>query len=142
MTELEQLTETSEEARKDINILLHQLSERLPECSMELLKDILDDRHTEMWIVREDKHIIAMGVLTLVVIPEGIKGRIEDVVVHADCRGKGLGQKMMEKLINRARERGVPSLELSSRTERAAAIRLYEKVGFTKWDTNVYRLKL
>lgn len=142
MTELERLQSPSEEALKDINALVHQLSERLPVCTMVLLKEILEDTRTEFWVVRDGARVVGMGLLVLVMIPEGIKGRIEDVVVHTDYRGQGLGQKIMEKLLVRARERNISSLELSSRAERAAAIALYEKNGFTKWDTNVYRLKL
>jgi len=79
--------------------------------------------------------------LTLVVftIPSGQRAWIEDVVVHEDARGLGIGESLTLAAVNEARERGVRSIDLTSRPSREAANALYQKLGFERRETNVYR---
>lgn len=142
MTTLKELKEATPEALKDINALIHQLSERLPDCTMQLLESIVTDTTTELWVVEDGERIIGMATLVIVTIPEGQRAQIEDVVVDEKYRGQGLGEELSKKLIERAKMRKVPSITLSSRAERVAANKLYQKLGFTNWPTNVYKLKL
>ena len=142
MIEVKQLTEASEGALKDINVLIQQLSERLPECSIELLKKIISSGNLELWVAQEESRIVGMGTLVIVSLPEGERAQIEDVVVHESNRGQGLGEKISSRLIERAKARNIRVVTLSSRADRIAANALYQKLGFTQWSTNVYRLKL
>ena len=109
---------------------------------MDLLGKILSAEHLELWVVRDGEKIVGMGTLAVVRIPEGERGQIEDVVVLESYRGQGLGEKISRKLIEQAQERKIPNVTLSSRAERVAANKLYQKLGFTEWPTNVYKLKL
>ncbi|MFM8744529.1 MAG: N-acetyltransferase family protein, partial [Cytophagales bacterium] len=68
----------------------------------------------------------------------GNKGWIEDVVVDAAARGKGVGLKMVEKLIEIAKEKGLSEVLLFTEQHRAAAISLYGKLGFTAKDSQIY----
>ena len=95
-----------------------------------------------MWVARDEDRIVGMGTLAIVSLPEGERAQIEDVVVHETYRGQGLGEKISKQLIERARERKAGVATLSSRADRVAANKLYQKLGFEKWETNVYRLKL
>ncbi len=142
MASIEKLQTADQNSLGDINALIHELSPRLPECSIELLQKIVDAEHLELWVLRDGEKIIGMGTLAIVRIPEGERGQIEDVVVLESHRGQGLGEKISRKLIERARERKIPNVTLSSRAERVAANNLYQKLGFTEWPTNVYKLKL
>ncbi len=45
-------------------------------------------------------------------------------------------------MIDRAREFGCATVDLTSRPSREAANRLYQRVGFTLRETNVYRYDL
>lgn len=45
--------------------------------------------------------------------------------------GKGFGQKMMNYLVKKGRELGLPFIQLSVDLENVAAQRLYEKFGFS-----------
>ena len=139
--ELERLVEVNEETVSDVNILLKQLSERLQGCSLESLKEIIENTYAELWAARDGERIVGIGMLAVITAPEGLKGKIEDVVVHSDYRGQGLGQQLLAKLIERAQDRGIAVLELTSREERVAANSLYLKAGFIKTETNVYRMK-
>jgi len=142
MAEIERLVEADAESLSDINSLIHQLSLRLTECSMDLFKKIIGDQNHELWVVRDGKKIVGMATLAIVIIPEGERAQIEDVVVDETYRGQGLGEQLSKKLIERARARNIPKITLSSRADRAAANSLYQKLGFTQWPTNVYHMKL
>ncbi len=141
MVTIKELTKASPKSLKEINALVHQLSERLPKCSIKLLKKIVADRNVELWVARDGDRIIGMGTLAIVVIPEGERAQIEDVVIDERYRGRGLGKQLSKKLIARGRARKISSITLSSRSDRMAANKLYKKLGFSHWATNVYRLK-
>ena len=55
---------------------------------------------------------------------------IEGVRIAGTHRGQGLGTKMFEWAIQRARERGCQLVQLTSDKRRADAIRFYEALGF------------
>lgn len=59
-------------------------------------------------------------------------GVVEDVVVRADSRGKGVGEQMMQFAMHRCRERGCYKLALSSNLKREAAHRFYDGLGFQR----------
>ena len=82
--------------------------------------------------------------LTLVelAIPTGTRWWIEDVVVDAASRGKGVGNALVAAATARARDGGARAVDLTSRPERAAARALYEGLGFVRRETDVYRLTL
>ncbi|MGQ9779804.1 MAG: GNAT family N-acetyltransferase [Bacillota bacterium] len=61
--------------------------------------------------------------------PSGI---VEDVVVKAVHRGRGIGRQMMEYAYARCREAGCYKMALSSNLKREAAHRFYERLGFKK----------
>lgn len=85
-----------------------------------------------------------LGVLTLVVfrIPTGVRAWIEDVVVDAAARGRGVGDALNRFAIERATDRGAKTVDLTSRPSREAANRLYRRIGFVERETNIYRLPL
>ncbi len=60
----------------------------------------------------------------------GIRAQIEAVRIRKDSRGIGLGAKMFEWAIQRAKERNAHVLQLTSDKKRPEAIRFYEKLGF------------
>jgi len=59
-----------------------------------------------------------------------IRAQIESVRVREDHRGKGIGKKMFQWAINRAKEKGANLVQLTSDKKRPDAIRFYEKLGF------------
>jgi ribosomal protein S18 acetylase RimI-like enzyme len=72
-------------------------------------------------------------------IPTAIRAWIEDVVVDDSVRGRGVGEALVQASLKLALERGAKTTDLTSRTSRKAAHRLYEKSGFHVRDTSVYR---
>jgi len=82
-----------------------------------------------------------LGSLTLAWfrIPTGVRAWIEDVVVDEAARGHGVGELLNRSALDRARELGAKTVDLTSRPSREAANRLYQRIGFVARDTNVYR---
>jgi ribosomal protein S18 acetylase RimI-like enzyme len=85
-----------------------------------------------------------LGSLTLAWfrIPTGVRAWIEDVVVDEAARGHGVGDLLNRAALDRARELGAKTVDLTSRPSREAANRLYQRIGFIARDTNVYRYSL
>ena len=109
---------------------------------MNLLNKMVSDQNSELWVAKDGSRIVGMATLAVVVMPEGERAQIEDVVLDEKYRGQGLGRKLSEKLIERAKARNVPKITLTSNDSRVAANMLYQKLGFVKWPTNVYQMKL
>lgn len=66
---------------------------------------------------------------------------VEGVRIHADYRGKGLGQSLFEWAIELARKRNCEIVQLTSDKQRPDAIRFYEALGF-KASHEGFKLKL
>jgi ribosomal protein S18 acetylase RimI-like enzyme len=95
-----------------------------------------------LFAARVDSRVV--GLLTLVVfrIPTAVRAWIEDVVVDESARGKGVGEALNRAALDEARRRGAKTVDLTSRPSRAAANRLYQRIGFVARETNVYRYDL
>lgn len=137
---IEQPSEGTPELVEAINRLLPQLSERAAPITATGLNEMINAPSSHLLVARRDDGWVA-GMLTLVVFPilTGQRAWIEDVVVDGTLRGAGLGRMLTERAIVLARELGVATVDLTSRSSRVAAHRLYESVGFVVRDTSVYR---
>ncbi len=62
----------------------------------------------------------------------GLIGWIDELVVDHKTRGKGIGRKLLERLMEIARENGCRAIELDSAFHRKEAHSFYEGVGFQK----------
>jgi [ribosomal protein S18]-alanine N-acetyltransferase len=56
--------------------------------------------------------------------------QVNNIAVHPDCRGLGLGEAMMRYAIARVREAGATFMTLEVRPSNAPALTLYKKLGF------------
>lgn len=66
---------------------------------------------------------------------------VDGVVVDEAERGKGIASKLMEAVLQAAKELGLTEVNLTSSPKREAANHLYEKLGFERHDTNYYRYR-
>ena len=108
----------------------------------DVVERLLDERLRVVIATDSGAVIGAATLTTLVTVPDGLVGRVEDVVVSAAARGGGVGRRLMEALHDEARQLEVTYLELTSRPSREAANALYQALGYVHRDTNVYRLRL
>jgi ribosomal protein S18 acetylase RimI-like enzyme len=122
--------------------LLPHLAQSAPVLTLERVQSVTWSPLTSLFLAIDESTGEIVGMLTLAIF-DAITGRrahIEDVVVDNECRGKGVGKLLLQKAITIAQtEFGANSIDLTSRPEREAANKLYQKVGFARRETNVYR---
>jgi len=63
---------------------------------------------------------------------------VEDVVVHQDFRGQGIGRRLLDYLIEWAKARGATRMQLVADQENAGADLFYQAVG---WHTTQLAVK-
>ena len=86
-------------------------------------------RDDTMFLVAEDRQNI-VGYCGVVMVLD--QGDITNVGVLESCQGCGVGRQLVQALIAKTQERGVPCLYLEVRESNARAIGLYESLGFKK----------
>ena len=125
--------------------LIPQLSSSNPAPTETELAAICESEASVLLIAvdREaDDRILGSLTLAWFRIPTGVRAWIEDVVVDETARGHGVGELLNRGALDRARELGAKTVDLTSRPSREAANRLYQRIGFVARDTNVYRYSL
>jgi ribosomal protein S18 acetylase RimI-like enzyme len=140
---IEVATEVTAEVVDAFARLIPQLSRSNPPPTRERLAEIVDSPATDLLVAYDDDGMI-VGSLTLALfrIPTGLRAWIEDVVVDEAARGQGVGEALNRAALDRAREAGATTVDLTSRPSREAANRLYQRLGFEPRETNVYRITL
>ncbi len=138
-------TEVTDELIGAFMWLVPQLSASNPPPTREALQEMVDSPATVLFIARDPEQggqIVGSLTLALFRIPTGIRAWIEDVVVDVAARGKGVGEALTRAALDRAKQAGAVTVDLTSRPAREAANRLYRRIGFQLRDTNVYRYTL
>lgn len=85
---------------------------------------IRDD--TLFLVAAEDDHIL--GYCGIVMVQE--EGDITNVSVAKNVQNMGIGQRLMEELLMRTKEKGIQKIFLEVRESNQQAIHVYEKIGF------------
>ena len=121
--------------------LIPQLKLSYPPLTQREIEALVSSASSILLVVRYPDELAPIaGLLTLIVyrVPTGIRAHIEDVVVDQALRGKGIGEALMRYALNRAREAGANGVSLTANPRREAANRLYQRLGFKNWKTNLY----
>jgi ribosomal protein S18 acetylase RimI-like enzyme len=135
---VEQVDELTQELGDALRRLLPQLSASAT-FDADLLHRVVEHEASTLLVARVAGSV--RGALTLVMypLPTGIRAHIDDVVVDEEARGQGVGAALVRAALDLAESRGARTIDLTSRPSRAAAIRLYERLGFVRRDSNLYR---
>jgi ribosomal protein S18 acetylase RimI-like enzyme len=138
--EIEDVKSVSDDVVAAVERLAPQLSSSPRVPSREEIAEIIDSPATRLLVARRRNSDI-VGTLTLALfrIPTGIRAWIEDVIVDEAVRGQGVGEALVQEALRLGSAAGARTVDLTSRPGRDAANRLYEKLGFERRDTNVYR---
>ncbi len=136
---IEEVTKYSARILKSLNLLIPQLSASRKEVTEKLFRQIISDKDVHLFIAEEDQKVLGSLTLVMYPIPTDLRVVVEDVVVDRTARGKGIGQHLMQAAIEKAKEKGATSVNLTSNPRREAANALYQKMGFVQRETNVYR---
>ena len=126
-----------------VQALLPTLTTDAPAVDEAALARILATPGLTLLVARtDDDQILGMATLLCFEIPSGRRARLEDVVVSPAGQGQGIGAALTHEAIRLARAYGPVYLDLTSSPWREAANRLYERLGFERRETKVYRYVL
>lgn len=141
---IEQVTIATEELVEAFQRLMPQLTGNHPPPSLAELRTLVAFPGSRLLVARESETGPVVGSATLSILrtPTGLHARLEDVIVDASLRGRGIGEALTREVLRLAKESGADYIALTSNPRREAANKLYQRVGFQKWETNVYRLDL
>ena len=135
------VTAVTDELVSAFERLIPQLKLSFPPPTREELERLIASDSCVLLTARyPDPSAEITGVLTLIVyrVPTGIRARIEDAVVDSAMRGKGIGEALVRHALNMARDAGADGVALTSNPKRETANRLYQRLGFKLWKTNLY----
>lgn len=107
-----------------------------------LAKILANTEQLSLVYCQEGAQIIGMASMCTYSVLSGSKGWVEDVVVDINSRGKGIGRKLMEKLLSIAQQKNLTEVLLFTGNHRESAIHLYQKLGFVASESGMYRLKI
>jgi ribosomal protein S18 acetylase RimI-like enzyme len=138
---VEELTSYSPLDLADLDALMRELSAS-SFCNEGLLEAALEDANVHVYVIRDGGHIVATGTLCVKHTLEFAIADIESVVVSFSCRGRGYGRELMSALVEAAKGFKAHHIQLTSNPARVAANRLYQELGFVRYETNCYKMIL
>lgn len=117
--------------------------QKLRDVFLELLTN--PSFHCILAVSRTDGHVL--GMITLRSLPclrlAGELVSIEELVVHAGWRGRGIGQALTAYALEYAKNRHAVRIEVLTSEARESTQRgFYEKAGFVQAPSRVYRIDL
>lgn len=141
---VEPVSEPTPELLDALNRLLPQLNPTLTLPDMDRLRRLLADPAVTLLVARDDEEIVGTTTVIVYTTPYWIKARLDEVVVDASARGKGVGEALVLAALDVGREKGAQVAELQSGRgpNREAAHRLYFRLGFKVRDSDVMRIVL
>jgi GNAT superfamily N-acetyltransferase len=141
---IEVVGEATPELQEALSRLLPQLNPTLTVPDTERLRRLVADPAATLLIARDGDQIVGTTTVVTYTTPFWIKARLDEVVVDEAARGQGVGEALVRASLDVARKKGVQVVELQSGRgpNRAAAHRLYEKLGFKVRDSDVFRIVL
>ena len=131
-----------EDMQKEIDFLLHELSSSLGTIDRDRVNRLLNEDRLTLFAAEDDNGRFT-GMLTLTFCPTltGDKYWIEDVIVHDEFRGHGIGKALVKAAVSHVKQSGQSyRIYLTSNPSRTAARNLYRSEGFEEYDTGVFRL--
>ena len=123
------ITEYHHDFLAAINHLLPQLSPGAQPVSEISLRKMIDSDSVHLLMAVSNNQPVGMLSLVLFSTPTGNRARIEDLVVDADMRRKGVGSVLTQNAITLAFKIRCRTIDLTSHPLREAANALYRK-----WD--------
>ncbi|MGW2088132.1 GNAT family N-acetyltransferase [Streptomyces sp. NPDC001880] len=136
---VEIIREASQELVDAFSRLLPQLSSTAKPLDYEAIGRMVTCDANTVLVARTPDAIVGTLTLVLLPLPSGLRARVEDVVVDSAARGQGVAGLLTQEALRLAREAGARTVDLTSRPDRAAANRLYERLGFQARQSTVYR---
>ena len=117
----------------DLGSQREKVEDPLPESYYAAFEKINNDSNHELIVAELGGEVV--GTLHLIFLPSisfqgGLRAQVESVRVDSKYRGQGVGNKMMQWAIERARTRGAHLVQLTTHKSREDAHLFYERLGF------------
>src|SRR6478736_3077097 len=111
-----------------------RVEDPLPASYYEAFTRIERDQNIQLVVAESEGRVV--GCLQLAILPGissqgGVRGLLEDVRVAADCRSRGIGERLVQWAIAEAKTRGCNLVELLTHASRVDAQRFYKRLGFS-----------
>lgn len=94
---------------------------------------LMENDEADLWVAEEQGSVVAMvSVQPLISTAAGSRvGLIEDLIVRKDFRGRGIGTRLLQTVIDECDRRGYARLSLAVDTRNFPAIAFYRQYGFS-----------
>ena len=139
------VSKATQELCEALQRLIPQLGAHKVPPTLEELDILIHSESSRLLVARNpDENSPIAGILCLTVyrVPTGLRSIIEDVIVDENMRRRGIGEALMRRAIELAREAGAEGVSLTSNPRREAANQLYQSMGFELRKTNPYFYRL
>lgn len=125
--------------RQLMELYLHLHETDIPdyEAASETWEKILADENYHIIVAEEDGKIVSS--CTVVVVPNLTRGprpyaRVENVVTHADHRGKGLATACLDRAKEIAVNAGCYNIALLTGSKEESTLKFYENAGYKRGE--------
>lgn len=132
-------TNITSSIEKQIQDLFSELSD-IQTVSLEKLFSLAQSPYIAL--CTDENKIVGMATMAVYDVISGRKAWIEDVVVSSNYRQKGIGERLTQFLIEKAKELEVNMLLLYSNPKREAAHRLYKRMGFLEKGSTLFSMAI
>lgn len=141
---IEQANKYSISLKDAVNLLAKQEGSNYSTLTKDDLNEMLQNPQSFLFIARhkQNEKIVGMIMMLIYRIPYTKKAYVDDLVVDESFRNMGIATKLLEHAVSVAKEHNVAYIMLTAHIQRAAGNHLYQKLGFQKRESNVYRLEL
>lgn len=101
------------------------------DASTDDLYNLFKNQSGSVYFVAEENGVLlgGAGIFPTEGLPEGVCELVK-MYLAKEARGKGLGQKMIQHVMNWAKENGYKTVYLETMPELAKAVKVYEHFGF------------
>src|SRR5438874_11178020 len=140
MVRIEAVHEATPELHAALSHLLPQLNSTLPVPDMERLRRLISDPAVTLLLARDGDAIVGTTTVIVYTTPFWTKARLDEVVVDAGARGKGVGEALVEAALALGGGRGgkVAGLRSGGGGRGAAGHGLYDGLGSGIGDPDVW----
>ena len=135
----------TQELHEALQQLIPQLGAHKISPNLQELNELVTSKSSTLLVAREpaeNSSIAGVLCLTIYRVPTGLRSIIEDVIVDEKMRRHGIGEALVRKAIELARDAGAEEVSLTSNPQCEAANQLYQSMGFELRKTNPYFYKL
>jgi ribosomal protein S18 acetylase RimI-like enzyme len=98
----------------------------------------------QLYCAADGDDVIAMVsiLFTISTAEGGLAAWMEDMIVHPNSRGQGIGERLIHEAIAGARAAGCTRITLLTDVTNSTAMRFYERAGFVRSQMVPFRLHL